>query len=71
MSTEGELCLKVKNRAQAAQLAYELKDKTVDMVAEIKRKTKARSKDANAYAWELRLLRLTQRRIRPESRRNA
>ena len=53
MSKEGELCLKVKNRAQAAQLAYELKDKTVDMVAEIKRKTKARSKDANAYAWEL------------------
>ncbi len=53
MGLECWLCLRVKNRAQAAQIAYELKDKTVDMVAEIKRKTKARSKDANAYAWEL------------------
>ena len=40
MGLECWLCLRVKNRAQAAQIAYELKDK-------------ARSKDANAYAWEL------------------
>ena len=53
MGLECWLRLRVKNRAQAAQLAYELKDKAVDMVAEIKRKAKARSKDANAYAWEL------------------
>lgn len=53
MGLECWLCLHVKNRAQAAQIAYELKDKAMEMVAEIKRKTKARSKDANAYAWEL------------------
>lgn len=53
MGLECWLCLRVKNRAQAAQIAYELKDKAMEMVAEIKRKTKARSKDANAYAWEL------------------
>ena len=34
MGLECWLCLRVKNRAQAAQIAYELKDKTVDMVAE-------------------------------------
>lgn len=44
MGLECWLCLRVKNRAQAAQIAYELKDKAMEMVAEIKRKKRPAAK---------------------------